>query len=200
MIITNFSNYSEFKIDESSLKQCIRKHFYKIKRPVYIEVDKKLERAYGMQTVLYLKDYENHSQHWTPNFIKEVESKDNYFHRIKLSYEYLDVAFHNQAKSKRQTKKWGLNEHYDFKRGQYPFVYLFHVLSHELQHSQQIEEASGKSFPYVVLSNLFFQYKSPNWKEYHYLHDQGCKVEMEFDAELAALKKGPKMLRTYYGV
>ena len=87
MIITNFSNYSEFKIDESSLKQCVRKHFYKIKRPVYIEVDKKLERAYGMQTVLYLKDYENHSQHWTPNFIKEVESKDNYFHRIKLSYE-----------------------------------------------------------------------------------------------------------------
>ena len=72
-------------------------------------------------------------------------------------------------------------------------LYLFHVLSHELQYSQQIEEASCKSFPYVVLSNLFFQYKSPNWKEYHYLHDQGCEVEMEFDAEVAALKKGPKI-------
>ena len=200
MIITNFSNFSEFKIDESSLKRCIRKHFYKINRPVYIEVDKKLENAYGMQTVLCIEDYENHSQHWTSNFIKEVNSKDDHFHRIKLSYGYLDTAFHNQTKSKRQTKNWGLSDHYEFKRGQYPFVYLFHVLSHEMQHSQQVEESSGRFFPYVVVSDLFLQYKTPNWKEYNYLKEQGCKVEMEFDAEVAALKKGPKMFRTYYGV
>ena len=41
-ITTNLSEYPEFKIDEVLLKKAIIKRFSKIKKPLYINVDKNL--------------------------------------------------------------------------------------------------------------------------------------------------------------
>ena len=193
-IVTNFSQFPEFKkVDEDFLKKVILKHFPKIKRSIYIYINPQLKLAYGQQTVLCLKDFERYYRWWTPDWLEEVKKTKGYFHKISLSYEHLWNAFHNTSESKKITKLWGLRNHYEFKESKYPHAYLFHVLGHELQHAQQVEPPKPGANP----AELSIQYKSHNWKQYLYLQEVGCASEVEFDAELGGLKKGPRMLRSY---
>ena len=186
-ITTNFSDYLDFdEVDEQSLKRLVKSKFSKIKKPIYINIDQKLITSYGLYNALYLYNFERYSKFWTYDFIEEVEKHKGDFHRITLSYSFLYNAFHDRSLSKVETKMWGIKDHYSDLRREHSYAYLFHLLSHELQHAQQNEST--------------IQYKMENWPEYHYLKDQKCSSEIEFDAEVAAIKKGPKMFRSFYGV
>ena len=186
-ITTNISDYLDFdKIDEPFLKKLIKSKFSKIKKPVYINIDQKLIRAFGMYNSVYLYNFKRYSRFWTEDFVEEVEKHKGDFHRVTLSYGFLYNAFHDKRISKVETKNWGISKHYSDLKKEYPYAYLFHLLSHELQHAQQSEST--------------IQYKMDNWPEYHYLKEQKCNSDIEFDAEVAAIKKGPKMFRSFYGV
>ena len=57
-ITTNISDYLDFdKIDEPFLKKLIKSKFSKIKKPVYINIDQKLIRAFGMYSSVYLYNF-----------------------------------------------------------------------------------------------------------------------------------------------
>ena len=47
-IITNLSEFPEFKIDEGTLKSAIIKCFSSIKKPLYIHINKKLILCHGL--------------------------------------------------------------------------------------------------------------------------------------------------------
>ena len=58
-ITTNISDYLDFdKVDEHSIKRLIKSNFSKIKRPIYINIDQKLIRAFGMYSSVYLYNFE----------------------------------------------------------------------------------------------------------------------------------------------
>ena len=72
-------------------------------------------------------------------------------------------------------------------------MYLFFLLAHELQHAQQSDSQRLKSYN---LSKCYVQYKKKNWKEYEDVESN--HIIIEFDAEVASIKKTLKLYESYY--
>ena len=70
-IVTNLSEYPEFKIDETLLKKAIIKHFSKIKKPLYINVNKSLIRYHGVHCRDWITELKRYPASWPPHFVSE---------------------------------------------------------------------------------------------------------------------------------
>ena len=192
-IVTNLSEYPEFKIDEGLLKKAIMKHFSKIKKPLYININKNLIRYHGVHCRDWITELKRLPTSWTPQFISEVRDNGDVYHRINLSYEFLHNAFHDRSQSKEDTATWNIRKYFDFDSKKYPYMYLFFLLAHELQHAQQCDGQRLKSYN---LSKCYVQYKKKNWKEYEDVESN--HIIIEFDAEVASIKKTLKLYESYY--
>ena len=124
-IITNLFEYPEFKIDEVLLKKAIIKRFSKIKKPLYINIDKNLIRNYGVYRRDWITELKRFPTSWTPQFISEIKDNGDIYHRINLSYDFLHNAFHNRSQSNKDTDIWNIRKYFDFDPKDYPYMYLF---------------------------------------------------------------------------
>ena len=192
-IITNLSEYSEFKIDEVLLKKAIVKRFSKIKKPLYINVDKNLIQNHGVYRRDWITDLKRFPTSWTPQFISDIKDNRDIYHRINLSYDFLHNAFHNKSQSNKDTDIWDIRKYFDFDSKDYPYMYLFFLLAHELQHAQQCDSQHLKVYKD---SKGYVQYKKKNWKEYEDVESN--HNIFEFDAEVASIKKTLKLYESYY--
>ena len=193
-ITTNLSEFPEFKVDESLLKNAIIRRFSaKIKKPLYIHIDKNLVASHGHHRRDWITDLKRYPSSWSPQFISEIKKNGDLYHRICLSYEFLHNAFHNRSESNLDTVTWHLREYFDFDTRDYPYIYLFFLLSHELQHAQQCDSLRMKYFKNEM---CYIQYKKNNWKEYKEVENNG--VALEFDAEIASINKTLKLYESYF--
>ena len=87
-IVTNLSEYPEFKIDEALLKKAIVKHFSKIKKPLYINVDKNLIQNHGVYRRDWITELKRFPTSWTPQFISEIKDNGDIYHRINWHMSY----------------------------------------------------------------------------------------------------------------
>ena len=192
-IVTNISEYPEFKIDEGLLKNAIIRRFAQIKKPIYIHIDKNLVVSHGHHRRDWITDLKRYPSSWTPQFISEIKKNGDLYHRICLSHQFLHNAFHNRKQSNKDTVTWHLSKYFDFDPRDYSYIYLFFLLSHELQHAQQCDSLRMK---YFKSDNCYVQYKKDNWKEYKDVENNG--TVLEFDAEVAAINKTLKLYESYY--
>ena len=192
-IVTNISEYPEFKIDEGALKSAIVKRFSQIKKPLYISIDKNLTLCHGHHRRDWITDLKRYPTSWTPQFISEIKKNGDLYHRVCLSYDFLHNAFHNRRQSNLDTDTWYLRQYFDFDSTDYPYIYLFFLLSHELQHAQQCDSLRMK---YYKNDHCYIQYKKNNWKEYKDVDNNG--VAIEFDAEIASINKTLRLYESYY--
>jgi len=192
-IITNLSEYPEFKIEENALKSAVVRRFSKIKKPLYIHIDKNLIQNHGLYRRDWITELKRHPISWTSQFISEIKNNGDLYHRINLSYDFLHNAFHNRKQSNKETSTWYIRKYFDFDSNDYPYMYLFFLLAHELQHAQQCDSIRG----YIVDdSKCHIQYKKRNWKEYEGVEHNHNVVE--FDAEIASINKTLKLYESYY--
>ena len=192
-IITNLSEYPEFKIDEGVLKSAIIKCFSKIKKPLYIHINRNLIQSHGLHRRDWITEIERYPAVWPPHFVSEIKNNGDLFHSISLSYEYLYNAFHNKRQSNLDTETWHIRKYFDFDPTDYPYMYLFFLLAHELQHAQQCDRLRMKNYKD---SKCYVQYKKSNWKEYEDVeHNYNI---FEFDAEIASINKTLKLYESYF--
>ena len=192
-IITNISEYPEFKIDEGALKNAIVKRFSQIKKPLYINIDKNLTLCHGHHRRDWITDLKRYPTSWTPEFISEIKKNGDLYHRVCLSYDFLHNAFYNRRQSNLDTDTWYLRKYFDFDPRDYPYIYLFFLLSHELQHAQQCDNLRMK---YYKNDHCYIQYKKNNWKEYKDVENSG--TVLEFDAEIASINKTLRLYESYF--
>jgi len=192
-IITNISEYPEFKIDEGALKNAIVKRFSQIKKPLYINIDKNLTLCHGHHRRDWITDLKRYPTSWTPQFISEIKKNGDLYHRVCLSYDFLHNAFYNRRQSNLDTDTWYLRKYFDFDPRDYPYIYLFFLLSHELQHAQQCDNLRMK---YYKNDHCYIQYKKNNWKEYKDVENSG--TVLEFDAEIASINKTLRLYESYF--
>ena len=192
-IITNISEYPEFKIDEGLLKNAIVKRFSQIKKPLYINIDKNLTLCHGHHRRDWITDLKRYPTSWTPEFISEIKKNGDLYHRVCLSYDFLHDAFHNKRQSNRDTNHWYIRKYFDYDSKDYPYMYLFFLLSHELQHAQQCDNLRMKNFKN---EHCYIQYKKNNWKEYKDVENSGAVLE--FDAEIASINKTLRLYESYF--
>ena len=192
-IITNLSEYPEFKIDEGVLKSAIIKCFSKIKKPLYIHINKKLIQCHGLHRRDWITELKRYPTSWTSQFISEIKNNGDIYHRINLSYEFLHNAFHNRTQSNEDTDTWHIRKYFYFDPIDYAYMYLFFLLAHELQHAQQCDSLRLKSYKD---SKCYVQYKKSNWKEYEDV--EGNNNVWEFDAEIASINKSLKLYESYF--
>ncbi len=177
-IVTNISDYPELKLDEKLVVKCIKNHFRNVNAPIYIYIDPKLKNAYGLHACRSIKEYETLPKIVKDELVESAKENKNHWHKINLSYQLLERALNKRRKSKDETSDWILCDEYD-----YYYAVVFYVLTHELQHAYQVERGN--------------QYKKENWKQYE--DEIGDFVDLEFDAEVGAIRKGPRLLRSYCG-
>ena len=192
-ITTNLSEYPELKIDEGLLKNAIIRRFSQIKKPIYIHIDKNLVVSHGHHRRDWITDLKRYPSSWTPQFISEIKKNGDLYHRICLSYDFLYNAFHNKRQSNLDTNTWHLRKYFDFDSRDYPYIYLFFLLSHELQHAQQCDNLRMKYFKNEM---CYIQYKKNNWQEYKDV--EGAAVPLEFDAEIASINKTLRLYESYF--
>ena len=192
-IITNLSEFPEFKIDEGVLKSAIIKCFSNIKKPLYIHINKKLIYCHGLHRRDWITELIRYPACWPPHFVSEIKNSGDIYHRISLSYEFLYNAFHNRRQSNKDIENWYIRKYFDFDPKDYPYMYLFFLLAHELQHAQQCDSQHLKSYKD---SNGYVQYKKKNWKEYENVESN--HNIFEFDAEVASIKKTLKLYESYF--
>jgi hypothetical protein len=192
-IITNLSEYSEFKIDEGALKSAIVKCFSNIKKPLYIHINKNLIRCHGLHRRDWITELKKYPTSWPSQFISEIKNSHDLYHRITLSYEFMHNAFHNRKESNLDTETWYIRKYFDFDPKDYPYIYLFFLLAHELQHAQQCDSLRMKYFKY---DSCHVQYKKKNWREYEDV--DGNADVLEFDAEIASINKTLKLYESYF--
>ena len=192
-IITNLFEYPEFKIDEVLLKKAIIKRFSKIKKPLYINVDKNLIQNHGVYRRDWITELKRFPTSWTPQFISEIKDNGDIYHRINLSYDFLHNAFHNRSQSNKDTDIWNIRKYFDFDPKDYPYMYLFFLLAHELQHAQQCDSLRMK---YFKNDKCHVQYRKNNWKEYQDVESNNNVLE--FDAEIASINKTLKLYESYF--
>ena len=102
-------------------------------------------------------------------------------------------AFHNKRQSNLDTETWHIRKYFDFDPTDYPYMYLFFLLAHELQHAQQCDRLRMKNYKD---SKCYVQYKKSNWKEYEDVeHNYNI---FEFDAEIASINKTLKLYESYF--
>jgi len=171
-IVSNIDQYPELKIDEQCLKECIRKHYSSIKSPIFFYIDKKLHLAHGLHRCVSPKDYLRLPSIVSENIMVDVKKNKNHFHKISLSYYYIERAKNNC----KDCKGWLIPKGFN-----YYHSYLMFVISHELQHAHQAEKG--------------IQYKMENWKQY--AKDIDDHTPVEYDAEIASIVKGSKLIRSY---
>jgi len=145
-IITNLSEYPEFKINEDALKNAIVRRFSKIKKPLYIHVNKNLIQSHGLHRRDWITESIRYPACWPPHFVSEIKNNGDLFHSISLSYEFLYNAFHNRRQSNKDIENWYIRKYFDFDPKDYPYMYLFFLLAHELQHAQQCDNLRLKSY------------------------------------------------------
>jgi hypothetical protein len=102
-------------------------------------------------------------------------------------------AFHNRKESNLDTETWYIRKYFDFDPKDYPYIYLFFLLAHELQHAQQCDSLRMKYFKY---DSCHVQYKKKNWREYEDV--DGNADVLEFDAEIASINKTLKLYESYF--
>lgn len=171
-IVSNIEQYPELKIDEQHLKKCIRKHYSTINAPIFIYIDKRLHQAHGLHRCVSYKEYKRLPSVISENILSDIKKNKNHFHKVSLSYNYM-----LRAKNKHNDcKGWLIPKVFD-----YYYSYLMFLISHELQHARQTEKG--------------IQYKIENWKQYE--NDLGEYTPIEFDAEIASIVKGSKLVRSY---
>ena len=192
-IITNLPEFPEFKIDEGALKRAIVKCFSNIKKPLYIHINKNLIQSHGLHRRDWITELKRYPASWPPHFVSEIKNSSNLYHRITLSYEYMHNAFHNKRQSNIDTKTWHIRKYIDFNPIDYPYIYLFFLLSHELQHAQQCDSLRMRHFEN---DKCHIQYKKTNWKEYEDV--EGNNNVWEFDAEVASINKTLKLYESYF--
>ena len=192
-VVTNISQFPEFGIDEAALKKAIVKRFSKIKKPLYINIDKNLIRNYGVYRRDWITELKRFPTSWTRQFIFEIKDNRDIYHRINLSYSFMHNAFHNRSKSNKDTATWHIRKYFDFDSQKYPYIYLFFLLAHELQHAQQYDSQHLKSYKD---SKGYIQYRKSNWREYEDVESN--HNIFEFDAEVASIKKTLKLYESYY--
>ena len=192
-IITNLSEVPEFKIDEGVLKSAIIKCFSKIKKPLYIHINRNLIRSHGLHRRDWITELKKFPTSWTPQFISEIKNNGDLYHRINLSYEFMHNAFHNKRQSNLDTETWHIRKYFDFDPTDYPYMYLFFLLAHELQHAQQCDSLRMKYFKY---DSCHVQYNKKNWREYEDV--DGNADVLEFDAEIASINKTIKLYESYF--
>ena len=192
-IITNLSEFPEFKIDEGVLKSAIIKCFSNIKKPLYIHINKKLKLCHGLHRRDWITESIRYPACWPPHFVSEIKNNGDLYHSISLSYEYLYNAFHNKRQSNLDTETWHIRKYFDFDSKDYSYMYLFFLLAHELQHAQQCDSLRMKYFKY---DKCHVQYKKTNWKEYEDV--EGNNNVWEFDAEVASINKTLKLYESYF--
>ena len=175
-IETNFSQYPELKIDEQQVKNCIRKHFGTIKAPIYVYVDPKLKTSHGLHACRDITDYERLPD---ASLKKDAKKNKNHFHKVSISHKHLSEAKSSSVKKTTELKEWTFPKWPRTHR--FFHSYLMTLLSHELQHARQVEHG--------------IQYHRHNWMEYD--ERIGDKSPHEYDANVAELKKAPKMLGSY---
>lgn len=177
IIATNFNDYQELGINEEALIDSIQTNWPTIKVPIFIYVDKRLTSAHGLHACRCIKDYKI-----IPKKVREVlmdevlnnEDNKNHFHKISLSYEYLQMAKENKIGW--QISDWFISDNEDIYQSYFSFV-----ISHELQHANQIE--NGR------------QYKKGDWLEYKkFMYSDDLN---EIDAELASILKYRNVLENY---
>ena len=178
-IVSNIDQYPELKIDESCLKECIRKHYSSIKSPIFFYIDKKLHLAHGLHRCVSYKDYKRLPAVVNENILNDIKKNKSYFHKISLSYKHLSEAKSSAVKKTVECKGWTFPEWPRTHR--FYHSYLMTLLSHELQHARQIEQG--------------VQYKRENWMGYDERIED--KEPTEYDACMAEFKKAHKMLRSY---
>jgi hypothetical protein len=92
-----------------------------------------------------------------------------------------------------ETKEWGFKEYFDFDPIDYSYIYLFFLLSHELQHAQQCDYLRLKHYQDEA---CHLQYKKRHWKKYaNVAHSDNV---LEFDAEVASIEKTIKLYESYF--
>ena len=192
-ITTNLSEHPEFKIDEGLLKNAIIRRFSKIKKPLYIHIDKNLVISHGQHRRDWITELKRYPSSWTSQFISDIKNSRDLYHRISLSYDYMHNAFYNRRQSNKDIENWYIRKYFDFDPKDYPYMYLFFLLAHELQHAQQCDSQRLKSYN---LSKCYVQYKKKNWKEYEDVESN--HIIIEFDAEVASIKKTLKLYESYY--
>jgi len=84
-VVTNISQFPEFGIDEAALKKAIVKRFHKIKKPIYIHIDKNLVLSHGHHLRDWITDLVKYPTCWTPEFISEIKKHGDLYHRVCLS-------------------------------------------------------------------------------------------------------------------
>ena len=175
-IETNFHLYTDLKIDEQQIKNCIRKHFGTIKAPIYLYIDPKLQGSFGLHACRNITHYMRLPE---ATLKKEARKNKNHFHKISLSYKHLCEAKSNATRKTVELRAWSFPKWP--KTHRFYHSYLLTLLTHELQHARQVEHG--------------IQYKQHNWMEY----DERImdKKPVEYDACVAEFKKAPKMLRSF---
>jgi hypothetical protein len=192
-VVTNISQFPEFGIDEAALKKAIVKRFHKIKKPIYIHIDKNLVLSHGHHLRDWITDLVKYPTCWTPEFISEIKKHGDLYHRVCLSYSFVYNAFYHRRQNRVETKEWGFKEYFDFDPIDYSYIYLFFLLSHELQHAQQCDYLRLKNYQD---KNCHLQYKKHNWKKYaNVAHNDNV---LEFDAEVASIEKTIKLYESYF--
>ena len=192
-IITNLSEYPEFKINEDALKNAIVRRFSKIKKPLYIHVNKNLIQSHGLHRRDWITELKRYPTSWPSQFISEIKNSGNLYHRISLSYEYMHNAFHNKRQSNKDTETWHIRKYFDFDSNDYPYMYLFFLLAHELQQAQQCDSLRMRHFKN---DKCHVQYRKNNWKEYQDVESNNNVLE--FDAEIASINKTLKLYESYF--
>ena len=172
-IVSNIDQYPELKIDEQNLKNCIRKHYSTIKAPIFIYVDKRLHLAHGLHRCADYRGYRRLPSIVSENIMPDIKKNKGHFHKVSLSYHYMMRA----KKNCKDCEEWLIPKGFD-----YYYSYLMFLISHELQHAYQTEKG--------------IQYKKKNWEQYaDRIYDH---TPTEYDAEVAAIIKGSKLIRSYY--
>ena len=171
-IVSNISQYPELKIDEQHLHNCIRKYYSSVEAPIFFYIDKKLHLAHGLHRCVSYKEYKRLPSIVSKSILPEARKNKGHFHKVSLSYHYLERAKNNC----KDCREWLIPKEFD-----YYYSYLMFLISHELQHAHQSENG--------------IQYRVENWKQY--ADDIEDHTPIEFDAEIASIIKGSKLIRSY---
>ena len=125
--------------------------------------------------------------------ISEVKKHGDLYHRVCLSHSFVYNAFYHRGQSRVETKEWGFKKYFDFDPIDYSYIYLFFLLSHELQHAQQCDYLRLKNYQD---RNCHLQYEKHNWKKYANVARNDNVLE--FDAEVASIEKTIKLYESYF--
>jgi hypothetical protein len=189
-------------IDLDKVTDVISKYYNrKIKKSLYFEISKKVTVFGAFWTPeLYSRIcfLERKPSGISNEFLKE-NREQKWFHRIHLSFDELNSCYRARKRNNRHLLYFNINKHYkQFCKKNPATCLFFHLMAHELQHCVQFDKVEYKeiSFNGVSKSNKF-ETRKKDIDNFQLPNDKYYYTEFESDAEIGAIKNGPKLVEIY---